>query len=497
VKRAAQKKSPQAFALELHTAEPEQLARFYEETLGIKFRATKYPFERYYAKVGNFGLIIGDSKGRDAETASEPGKFTLDLLSSDEISPDKLRYYLHHRRPLGSAVPGRLAHRLRDPEGNYIAFAPPMENVLGTWPSVFSSFEDSSFGEILHAVRELFLVCPEWVGQWLRLRLANWRDRVEAITDRISVVSRDLSGYTHVVGTRQGLYVANAASCKRVVRGSFFGITVKDGDIYCFQTLGESGRESDQNGRVVKLTIKNNRIEGAEVVVKGLDSGCHQIDFIGDDLFVVDCYNGRILEIRSGLKEAPKNHYPLGEMSRDAAWFQCHMNSVVGCPDGTIWVLLHNGGGNCSEILVLDREFRIIRRFYVDAAAAHNIVFTNDASEYLIADSHGGRIISARGVAVDGGLSMSMVRGISLNNDTCVIGDSAYATRYLRRYAPGHLYFFDRNSWTLQSTVVMPGAPTDIRRIDGKDLSISNYVAAQCRPPLREIVGEDEQAVLS
>jgi hypothetical protein len=58
MKPAARRKSSNAFALELHSAEPDQLVRFYEDALGIKFRATTCPFQRYYGRVGNLGLII-------------------------------------------------------------------------------------------------------------------------------------------------------------------------------------------------------------------------------------------------------------------------------------------------------------------------------------------------------------------------------------------------------------------------------------------------------
>jgi hypothetical protein len=101
----------------------------------------------------------------------------------------------------------------------------------------------------------------------------------------------------------------------------------------------------------------------------------------------MDCYNGLILQIRPGSNEAPKAHYPLGEIRRVTTRKEYQMNSVAGHPDCTVWVLLHKGGRTCSEVLVRDEQFKIVWRFYVDAGAAHNIVFTNDESEYLIADS--------------------------------------------------------------------------------------------------------------
>jgi len=485
---------PSACAVELHSNQPEKLVQFYEQTLGVKFRSTAYPFRRYSARLGRFALIIGDARGRDADTASEPGKITLALMSPGEISPDERKFFLPHSRPLGSALPERLATRLQDPDGNYVALAPSLEGVVGVVPWF------STWREFRSSVKEALLLWIAQTGKHLRRRIEGWIDRCEMATNRVTFTRRDLRGYTHFIAARTGLYAINPTSYKRVLRGRFFGITVKDGDVYAFQAIGEHEAGSNKNGRIVKLTIRNDRVEKVRVVAKGLDSGCHQIDFIGEDLLVVDCYNGSIVKIRPDSDEEPKSYYPLGNMSRVEARDKYHMNSIAGHPDGTLWLMLHNGGNERSEIVVLDRQFEVVRRFSVDAAAAHNIVFTNDESEYLIADSLGGRVLSRKGVIIDGGVGMLMVRGLSLDENTCVVGDSVFGSRPFRRFVPGRVHFFDRSTWKLQKTLSVPGAPTDIRRIDGKDMSISNFFAAQAQatakaPVSPESIAEPEPMV--
>ena len=69
-----------------------------------------------------------------------------------------------------------------------------------------------------------------------------------------------------------------------------------------------------------------------------------------------------------------------------------------------------------------------------------------------------------------------MLRGLSLDERQCVVGDSLFSTRVLRRYVPGKVHFFDRLSWHLNASLEVPAAPTEIRRIDGNDLSLTNYV---------------------
>jgi hypothetical protein len=112
--------------------------------------------------------------------------------------------------------------------------------------------------------------------------------------------------------------------------------------------------------------------------------------------------------------------------------------AISGHPDGTIWILLHNNLKMPSEVVVVNRNFEVLRRFYVDAGAAHNLVFTDDDSQYLIADSVRGRVINCNRAIVDG--TFMMTRGISLDDKECVVGDSMLSSRRFCRYVPGRIY---------------------------------------------------------
>jgi hypothetical protein len=88
-----------------------------------------------------------------------------------------------------------------------------------------------------------------------------------------------------------------------------------------------------------------------------------------------------------------------------------------------------------------------------------------------------------------------MLRGLSVNGQELVIGDCYYAMRFGRRYVSGHVYFYDRQL-RLQATLVVPAAPTEIRRIDALDYSLSNYreagsetVHAECASPTTVVQG--------
>jgi hypothetical protein len=449
------------FAVELHSEDPERLVAFYERLLSVTFVSTSYPWPRYVADLGHVALVIADARAGGGEAASDHGRVTIALASPADPDMPGHEYFLAPMRPLGGLFPARHATRLRDPDGNYVALAPMVADAAGAGRRV----------ERVRPARALGLL--RRLGREGTRRL---RHLVHDVSRRTLRLTRpDVRPYTHVIASRRGLFVAGRASWKRVLPGRFFGATVKDGALYCFQARGRSGRTD--TGRILRLQIEDGRVTGSRVVASGFDDECHQIDFIGDMLHVVDCAHARVLQVHPESGEWTA-HYPLGRLNRDTAMSECHMNSLAGRPDGTMWLLLHNMAKRHSEVLVLDRAFSVVRRFSVDAGSAHNIVFTNDDAEFLIADSYGGRLISARGVVVDDSDGLAVVRGISLDDAVCVVGESFFVTRDARQTAGGRIHAYDRRSWARLWTLTLPAAPTEIRRLDGRDLSISNYLAA-------------------
>src|SRR5688572_2448629 len=418
MRQAAQHRG--VFAVELHSDDPERLVAFYERVLSVRFEATSYPWPRYVADLGQFALIISPAHHDGA--VSGHGRMTLGMVSPLDPGLPGEKYFLAPMRPLGERFPARHAARLRDPDGNYIALAPAVAAAtMRTGP-------------------------PPPLARLGREGMRRLRHLVHDVTRHgVRVMRPGVRGYTHVIASRAGLFVAGRSSWKRVLRGRFFGATVKGRAIYCFQARSRSGRTD--TGRILRLEMADGRITGSRVVASGFDDECHQIDFIGDTLHVVDCANARILQVQPATGEWTA-HYPLGRLDRHTAMSESHMNSLAGRPDGTMWLLLHNMAKRHSEVLVLDRAFAIQRRFSVDAGSAHNIVFTDDDADYLIADSYGGRLISARGVVIDDTDGLAVVRGISLDDDVCVVGESFFVARDARQTGAGRIHAYDRRTWT-------------------------------------------------
>lgn len=454
-----------AFGLELHSSRPEQLVNYYEDTLGLTFVHSPHPIRRYTAYLDNFALIIGMCD----DPKLEQNTFTLTLLSH-RIGDNGTPYFLP---PIDSRLGHwieRYAPRVRDPDGNHVAR---------------TTYENAGITGDAVTLPRSWLEMSSLLCRFLRLRVRKAASRSRIHLDllasifaytfnQVALAETKLHGYSHLVASREGIFAVTCHRYTLLVKGKFYGLTIAtNGDVYCFEACG-SGNQN--RGRIIRLVVVNYYIVRVEIVIKGLDDGCHQIDFVGQTLLIVDCYNARILALVPGLSGF-KAYHPLGCLSRSIARDFHHMNSLAAKSDGTIWLLLHNSLKSVSEVVVLGEAFEVIQRFPIPAACAHNIVFTHDSYQYLIADSYGGRIISAKGVVIN--LNSMLTRGVSLDADTCVVGESSFSTRALRSHSHGRVRFFNRHTWSIIATLELPAAPTEVRRIDGQDLSLSNYSTAQ------------------
>jgi hypothetical protein len=298
------------------------------------------------------------------------------------------------------------------------------------------------------------------------------------------VHNRDLSEFTHLAASREGLFAVNQETWTKVLTGQFFGLTWRDGAFYAFESLGpyrppersEKGRFF--RGRIVRIELKDRRVTRVQVVYSGLSNGVHQIDFIGDFLYLVDTYNNRILRMPPTLDRIEAEFHPVGR-ARQEDWKNgyAHLNSIVG-HNGFIYVLKHNGrpdtASGPSQVIRCNSSFEILETLELNGNACHNIVFLEDGS-MLSCGSDRGEVID--GPHVVARITDMFTRGLSVDRETLVLGTSLYSTRtgqHGRRYVPGHVLFFDRN-FELRADLELPAAPTDIRQIDAQDFGLSNY----------------------
>ena len=289
----------------------------------------------------------------------------------------------------------------------------------------------------------------------------------------VRLASDDLTGFDHLVATRKGLFVARPGAHRQIAYGQFYGIAIDGETIYAFEAC-DRPRIRSNRGRIVRLRHNAGRIESADVPARNLDNGCHQIDIIDGSLFVTDTYNQRLLRIPLDGGE-PEHLHPLPAPIEGEPETYFHVNSLLACGDA-IYLLLHNDSGRTdrdSQIAVFDRNWNRTGTIPLSGQGCHSLAMLEDGT-LLSCGSAAGEIVGSDGRAIK--ISNRMTRGLSVDAAQIVVGGSVFLEREARDDAPGSVDFLTRDYRPLGS-VELPGPVMEIRRIDGQDRSLSNYLA--------------------
>jgi hypothetical protein len=202
-------------------------------------------------------------------------------------------------------------------------------------------------------------------------------------------------------------------------------------------------------------------------ILTGLDHNGHQLDYFDGALYLVDTFNQSILEFDEA-GSSVKSHPILPPAVREGP-DDAHINSFLAVED-SVYVMLHNGHRELpSEIIEFDRQLRERRRIVLPTTGCHDIVRLKDG-RLLYCDSQNGSL------ARDDGFSLKIdelfTRGLAVTEDEIAVGSSFYGARIARALLPGFVTFLDRD-YNRVARLYLPAAPTQIRRLDGADLSLS------------------------
>jgi hypothetical protein len=450
-------------AAEIVSDRPADLVAFYERVLCVPFRREAYGYRHpCWVSLGEPRQAVILQDARNLEPRQEPGRGRFLFYVPDlDVTEDRLRSagaeLVGERRNVGLvSVPlpgtreiwGRWLVTTRDPDGNVVSFR---ELTTRRRP-----------------VRERIADRAADIGRTVIDRLREVTvDAAAYALGRVRVRSRSLAGHTHVVASREGLFAVHRNGWSRLIAGAFFGLAVRDGELLALESYAAIDSNAPR-GRLISIEHDGQRIRRTRVLRRGLPAGAHQIAFVGGKLHLVDTYGQRVLRLDEGFRDEAE-FFPV-EKAEAWKWHRgyVHMNSIA-ARDGEALLLLHNGldSGRRSEIVRTDREFRVLERFEVPAAGAHDIICLEDGGLW-VCDSRGGSIVDRDGPVVHVGSGMT--RGLCVDATEVVVGDSLFTTRSRRRRVPGHVHFFDRD-FGCRVTLELPAAPTVIRRIDGDDLA--------------------------
>lgn len=313
-------------------------------------------------------------------------------------------------------------------------------------------------------------------------------------TGTVRLASRDMSGCDHLVATRHGLFVVNPRAYRLIAHGVFYGITIVDDAIYVFEA-GDRPRSPTRRGRIVRLRRAGDTIVAADVIATDLDNGCHQIDVVRGALHVVDTYNQQIvvLDLDGGGRRIVRPLQDQGQGDRSGPHYR-HINSLIQ-HDDSVLVLLHSGGhgggghggggqesgeGARSEVATFDADWTLVACTALEGHGCHGFALLEDGT-LLSCGSRAGELIGSSGLKV--ALGDMMTRGLSVDATHILVGGSTVSPRDIRDDMGGAVYFLDR-AYRRLATLAMPAPVMEIRRIDGRDRSLSLGVAAAAsRPP--------------
>jgi hypothetical protein len=213
-------------------------------------------------------------------------------------------------------------------------------------------------------------------------------------------------------------------------------------------------------GRIVRLRLRDRRLSDPEVLVTGLDNGCHQIAIIEGALCVLDTYNQLILRFTlRGEALGARAPFPIASAD-DQTGVYVHMNSIRLIGD-RIGLILHNGAARPrkpSELAMLDKDWRVVERRSLAGHGCHDILPWADGA-LLHCGSLDGELIGPGGERIK--VSDGMTRGLAMNADWVMIGTMPLLERAPRDTATGGVVYLDHAFHRL-AEVKIPGMPTVI-----------------------------------
>lgn len=267
--------------------------------------------------------------------------------------------------------------------------------------------------------------------------------------------------FKYIVASKKGLFFLKDKKIFKLLTGEFYGVTFYKEDVYVFEKF-------NRKGRILKFNknLKNN----LKVFITGLSKGCHQIDFIGDKLFITDTYNNRINEFDLN-GTLVKSFYPLGKLKNGRLSKNYgHINSIF-FKNNHFYLMCHNETIKTernSEILKCDKSFNVLNKIQTGAKNAHNILILNN--EMFYCDSYNFSLKKNHRAIIK---TEYFTRGLSITKENILFGCSEIAKREKRTKAKGAVYILDKNESVLE-IIKIPAMVQEIRCIDVKDFSLSN-----------------------
>lgn len=293
---------------------------------------------------------------------------------------------------------------------------------------------------------------------WRSLR--HQRPLPESVCENIAYEASTTIDESLLIATPTGILLYRRGVLRRILRGRFYGIS-RSQDRWCAY---------HGTGQIVSFELRQDGVADLQCLVSPLHLYCHQIDFCGEFLFVVDTNHNRLIRFPRQLPQdrSARHAYPNGRVWRGRrSPNYCHMNSVLSDGETTL-VVLHNQTGKTgkkSELIRLDSNLNVTGRRTLNAGAAHNVVALDGRIGYC--DSLAGEFVHG-----EKRLSLGpFTRGVAITEDAIFIGGSEFGNRKQREGSAGFVYCCPRDASSVTSTMQIPQVDgvCEVRLVDTRD----------------------------
>lgn len=274
-----------------------------------------------------------------------------------------------------------------------------------------------------------------------------------------------------VVATSRGLFVCRGTAVCRTIAGRYFGVTIRGTRLYAFEQVG-------LHGQIVSFELDAS--SGTDAMhIWGFNRWIHQIDFLDDELAVIDTLHSRILIYQDIGTCAPlhwsRYHREIAPAGRDRKGrnspYHRQFNSIYRCGK-KIHVVAHNDSvktGRASEIWVFDANWELVHVLSTVGQCCHNLVAHD------------------RGMLMNWSLQRSLRlgnlevystaefnRGLAYDGQYVLVGNSPYTESFTDRESRAGFVDVLNNDFHRIGRVVFPGSSVRDVRIIGKDIGLSN-----------------------
>jgi len=281
-----------------------------------------------------------------------------------------------------------------------------------------------------------------------------------------------------IFSTSKGIFIFDKQNniSKQILKGHSYGITRSTNYWFAQRTVNRSQPlpKHKRVSNIIKFDINNYSIKNLSTVVLGLQGEIHQIDLIGEQLYVPYTGYNRILNYNL-CKNPLKNISDFRSEKIELSIYEhSHLNSIY-VNNHFIYCIAHNRTAHTnrsSELIRYSKLDKTINIQDLNAHSAHNIININRSIYFC--DSNNNKLIKDNDVIFE---SNKLLRGLSMTDDRIYVGGSDIDFIGDKRYSSDVMVYILDIEGNQVGQLDFPGLGNiyEIRQLNGVDYSLSNW----------------------